>query len=147
MDQIGTGKGATLYINTLVKIGEKWVFYPRLLTQNLSLKGRLNPEFLLSHLLHKAHPTEHSPRSSRGQEWLEELQGILYMRSQFPLHRLLETQFTACRNDGQVVVHVVADQVTDTLKTVILSPNLRIENITRWSQRPQHPTPQLHHSF
>lgn len=62
IDQIGTGKGATLYINTLVKFGEKWVFYPRLLTQTLSLKGRLNPEFLLSHLLHKAHPTEHSPR-------------------------------------------------------------------------------------
>lgn len=98
-------------------------FYPRLLTQTLSLKGRLNPEPLLSHLLHKAQPTEHSPKSPRGQGWPEELQGVLQSRSQFPLHRLLETQFAACRDYGQVVVHVVADQVTDTLKAVILSPN------------------------
>ena len=45
-------------------------------------------------------------------------------RSQFPLPRLLETQFAARRDDGQVIVHVVADEVTDTLKAVILCPNL-----------------------
>lgn len=46
--------------------------------------------------------------------------------SQFPLHRLLETQFAARRDDGQVIVHVVADEVTDTLKAVVLRPDLGV---------------------
>lgn len=48
-------------------------------------------------------------------------------RSWFPLHWLLKTQFAACRDDGQVIVHVVADEVTDALKAVVLRPNLRRE--------------------
>lgn len=46
--------------------------------------------------------------------------------SQLPLHRLLETQFTARRDDGQVIVHVVADEVADALEAVILCPNLGV---------------------
>lgn len=44
--------------------------------------------------------------------------------SQFPLHRLLQTQFAARGDDGQVIVHVVADEVADALEAVVLCPDL-----------------------
>lgn len=45
-------------------------------------------------------------------------------RSRSPLHWLLQAHLTAGRDDGQVIVHVVADEVTDALKAMIFCPHL-----------------------
>ena len=47
------------------------------------------------------------------------------VRSGPALHRLLQTHLAARGHDGQPVVHVVADEVTHTLKSVVLCTHLR----------------------
>lgn len=46
------------------------------------------------------------------------------MRSLLALHWLLQAQFTAGRDDGQVIVHVMANEVTNAVKAMILRPDL-----------------------